>query len=123
MTENNFEALGRLISLLPGLTEDTRRALVEVLCESGLKMISRLVEGVGDAQHPVDVAVTMIDIALKAGHPDILNTALGKVDVTWPPEIVVAFWAATSKVADQLPARDTLWERFESRLLPVVVPL
>lgn len=117
-TMQKFQTLERLITLIPELPEDTRRTLVEVLCESGLKTIDRLVDHIGDAQHPVDVAVAMIDIALKAGHPEVLNTALTKVDISWPTEIVMAFWATSAKAADKLPARDELWKRFESSCLP-----
>ena len=88
---------------------------MEVLCAGGLKMISRMIEEVGSAQHPVDLAVAMIDVSLKAGHADVLNDALKKVDVSWPTEVVMAFWAATAAVADQVPERDAMWERFEAR--------
>jgi hypothetical protein len=113
-----FKALEHLITLLPQLPEEMRRSLVKVLCESGLNMISRLIEEVGDARHPVDVAVAMIDVSLKAGHADVLNDALAKVDISWPKEVVIAFWASTAKAADQLPAREELWQKFESSVLP-----
>ena len=117
-TQQNFQTVERLITLLPKIPEDLRRSLVEVLCESGLRTISRLVEEVGSTQHPVDVATTIINVSLRAGHPDVLNQALNKVDVCWPPEVVLAFWAATSPAAAHLPARDALWDRFEARALP-----
>lgn len=114
---DKFQTLEKLITLLPGVPEDTRRALVEGLCNSGLKTIERLVDQVGDPKHPVDVAVSMINVALKTGHTDVLNSALDRVDITWPPEIVVAIWAATATAADKLPAREDMWARFESRVL------
>lgn len=91
MANPKFHTLERLITLLPGLPDDTRRGLVEILCESGLKTIARLVDSVGDSQHPVDIAAAMVDVALKAGQAEILNEALAKVDISWPTEIVVAF--------------------------------
>ena len=118
MTSRKFQTLERLITLLPGLPDDIRTTLVGVLCEGGLQMISRTVEEAGSAEHPVDLAVALVDLALKTGHPEVLNEALKKVDVTWPTEVVMAFWAASAAAANQLPARDTLWERFEARALP-----
>lgn len=104
------------VCLLPTIPSDVKREMVELMCQQGLRLISKILEHSGVTQFAVDIAVGIVDTTLKAGHPEILNHVLENVPMEWPTEVIVAFWATTAIVADQLPSRSDLWARFEQTL-------
>jgi len=97
------------------MRQQASRAMIEILCDTALELISKRIRERSDTKDPVEIAITMIDVSIRTGHYDVLDSALARVDPKWPKEIVVAFWNGTAEVQDKLPARDAMWERFRSQ--------
>jgi hypothetical protein len=93
------------------MRRQANRAMIQILCEIALDKISKTKDS-GDTQEPVHIAATMVDVTIKTGHLDVLNETLKRVDETWPSAVVIEIWKTTAPVADKLPARDGLWDRF-----------
>lgn len=112
---SSFRGLER-VCLLPTIPSGVKREMVQLMSQQGLSLITAMLAQPGDTQHAVDIAVGIVDTALKTGQTETLNHVLDNVQPGWPAEVIVAFWATTAIAADQLPSRSDLWDRFEQIL-------
>ena len=97
------------------MRQQASRAMIEILCDAALELIAKRIRERADVKDPVEIATTMVDVSIRTGNYDVLNSALAKVEPTWPKEIVVTFWNETARVQDKLPARDVMWDRFRAQ--------
>lgn len=86
---------------------------VAAVCDCGAAAI-RSLGGERDVQDAVDVAVAVVEVCAKASRFEMLDHVLRALNPSaLPVEVTLAFLASTRGIANLLPEREKLFERFE----------